>query len=285
MKRINNSKDEYIVVVAHPDDEILWASSIIKNAKKVIICFGKTSSLTISKGRIGFALKAPKNFCFLNIPEPNDIGFNYFPIKSLTSDNCSKLSYFYKNLTQELLGLIDSEIVYTHNPWGEYGHLQHIEVNKVVNNICKKKHLRLKIFGYYHLRTLFERNYFLKQNNINIERKEILKEHFYLIKKQYIQNKCWTWYNSYSPKKYEYFYELVNKSSSDISKKFFVPGIYLFFGAIQDKLGFQSKLTKQNSDLFFPLLLDLTLFPIYYLSNTIKQFLKKFFYKKNKYIH
>ena len=46
-----------LIVVAHPDDEILWASSIIKNAKKVIICFGKTSSLTISKGRIGFSLK------------------------------------------------------------------------------------------------------------------------------------------------------------------------------------------------------------------------------------
>ena len=84
------NEQDYAIVVAHPDDEILWASSIIKNAKKVIICFGKTSSLTISKGRIGFSLKAPKNFYFLNVPEPNDIGFNYYPIKSLTSDNCSK---------------------------------------------------------------------------------------------------------------------------------------------------------------------------------------------------
>ena len=30
---------KYSIVVAHPDDEILWASSILLNAEKVIICF------------------------------------------------------------------------------------------------------------------------------------------------------------------------------------------------------------------------------------------------------
>ena len=30
---------DYIIVVAHPDDEIIFSSSIVKNAKKVVICF------------------------------------------------------------------------------------------------------------------------------------------------------------------------------------------------------------------------------------------------------
>lgn len=279
MNKINYSKNNYIVVVAHPDDEILWASSIIKNAKKVIICFGKTSSEMISEGRKGFSIKAPKNFFFLNIPEPNDITFDYFPIKSQTSDNNSYLSHFYSNIKEILLELIDSKIVYTHNQWGEYGHLQHIEVNKIVDYICQKKKLKLKVFGYYHFRTIFRRNHFFKKYNVKVEKKEVSKEHFFLIKKQYIENKCWTWFDTYKPKSYEYFYEIIDKVSPYNSSKIFIPGIYLFFGVIQDKLGFHSKVTKKNSDLYFPLLLDFCLFPFYYLSNAIKRFLKKFIFR------
>ena len=44
--------NNYIVVVANPDDEILWASSICEKASKVIICFSEDEeSEKISKGR------------------------------------------------------------------------------------------------------------------------------------------------------------------------------------------------------------------------------------------
>ena len=44
--------NKFIVVVAHPDDEILWASSICEKASKVIICFSEDEdSEKTSKGR------------------------------------------------------------------------------------------------------------------------------------------------------------------------------------------------------------------------------------------
>ena len=180
-----------------------------------------------------------------------------------------------------LFELIDSEIVYTHNPWGEYGHLQHIEVNKIVNYICQKKKIKLRVFGYYHLRTISRRNNFLKKHKISIEKKEVLKKNFLLIKKQYIDNKCWTWFETYKPKSYEYFYEIIDKVTLSNSSQVFIPGIYLFFGVIQDKLGFHSKIAKKGSDLYFPLFFDFCLFPFYYLSNTTKRILKKFIHRKN----
>ena len=57
----NNQNNKYSVVVAHPDDEILWASSICQNASQVIICFSEDEkSPEISKGRKIFQKNAPK---------------------------------------------------------------------------------------------------------------------------------------------------------------------------------------------------------------------------------
>ena len=62
---------KYAVVVAHPDDEILWASSILENAEKIIICFNDLSSNEkLSSSRSRLQLEYPlKNVHFLNIDE------------------------------------------------------------------------------------------------------------------------------------------------------------------------------------------------------------------------
>ena len=40
-----------ILIVAHPDDEVLFFSSILKNVDKIIVCFGRSSDQVITKGR------------------------------------------------------------------------------------------------------------------------------------------------------------------------------------------------------------------------------------------
>ena len=40
-----------ILIVAHPDDEVLFFSSILKDVDKVIVCFGPSDDEIISKGR------------------------------------------------------------------------------------------------------------------------------------------------------------------------------------------------------------------------------------------
>ena len=40
-----------IIIVAHPDDEILFFSSLLKTVDKIVVCFGPSKNQTLSKGR------------------------------------------------------------------------------------------------------------------------------------------------------------------------------------------------------------------------------------------
>ena len=61
---------------------------------------------------------------------------------------------------------------------GEYGHIHHVELHKIVRSICKEKKLFLKVFGYFHLRTLSKRNYFINRNNLKVEKRSFTKNLF-----------------------------------------------------------------------------------------------------------
>jgi len=268
--KINNQK-KYSIVVAHPDDEILWASSIVQNAEKIIICFTKTNnSKIITAGREKSSIETPKNFYFLNFEEPSNYGFE-------SSAKSQKAIKIYKNLKKKLFSLINSETIYTHNPWGEYGHIHHIELHKIVRSICKEKKLFLKVFGYFHLRTLSKRNYFINRNNLKVEKKEVSQKIFFKIKNIYLRNHCWTWPNSYKLPIYEYFYSLNEGNLEKKIKKNFTPGIYLYFGSIQNRLMLHNKNIKKINNLFLPIFIDFLLFPIYYTINNFKRVIKKLF--------
>ena len=44
--------ENFTIVLAHPDDEVIFASSILKSAKEIIICFGESANEpNISKAR------------------------------------------------------------------------------------------------------------------------------------------------------------------------------------------------------------------------------------------
>ena len=67
--------DDYALIVAHPDDEVLWASSILENAKKIIICFSSVNgNNTLSKSRQKLQQHYPLlSTKFLSINQP----YNY----------------------------------------------------------------------------------------------------------------------------------------------------------------------------------------------------------------
>ena len=50
--KLSFTDDRVLAVMAHPDDEVLWASSILASAKKIIICYNEApNSGDISQGR------------------------------------------------------------------------------------------------------------------------------------------------------------------------------------------------------------------------------------------
>jgi len=115
-----------VVVVAHPDDEVLWAGGyLIRNPGTHVIC--------------------------CSVPEKEPIrAWKFF-------DACEVLGAIPRLLPAtetrhglRFLDLLDlsryNEIV-THNRYGEYGHVHHSQVHHYIVDTYKDK--TIKVFGYY----------------------------------------------------------------------------------------------------------------------------------------
>lgn len=110
-------------VVAHPDDEIIFGFPVIKQAKKIISCVSDVNNpkRTFNKER----KRGLEEICKL-------IGAEF-----VCFDYSSK---FYRLDHREMEPFVDTilnaikheDTIFTHNDWGEYGHLDHQLVNTIV---------------------------------------------------------------------------------------------------------------------------------------------------------
>jgi LmbE family N-acetylglucosaminyl deacetylase len=131
------------IVVAHPDDESLWLSSALAGADRVVFCFGdgfERPELSEARRRAVAALPL-KGLVDLKLPE-SGAGFSIdwtdprlTPTGIAISDAAARARYdanfdrLVDLLRPVLTGYGD---IYTHNPWGEYGHAEHIQLYRAV---------------------------------------------------------------------------------------------------------------------------------------------------------
>lgn len=134
------------VVVAHPDDEILWLSSVLAQAEPLILCFGAPyNKPEVAQNRAAAVaeLKFP-HLVNLAIPESGARLLVDYKHPRLTAtgiaitETQAQTRYdenfwsLLEKLRPHLRGVRD---VYTHNPWGEYGHSEHIQVYRAVQTL------------------------------------------------------------------------------------------------------------------------------------------------------
>ena len=207
---------DYCIVAAHPDDETLWASSLLRNAKKVIICFsGSPESDEIACGRQRLQRDFPlHNARFFNINEPPLSGI---PVKLSISKERRyglqghKQEREYRDAFFEILRLLADELrdcqsVFTHSPWGEYGNVEHIQVHKAVAETCSKYSLNFFCFGYFYCHTY---SYMLEhlRSSPPLDCLELKtdQEIFSSLKKTYQEYHCWTFSGRYLSPPREFF--------------------------------------------------------------------------------
>ena len=91
-KNLNNS----VLIVAHLDDEIIFASSLIDHVKKIIICFCSNSNeKELTKSRINLIKNFPnKKFIFLKFEENNAL------LKKLCAENLISSTYISRRLSK-----------------------------------------------------------------------------------------------------------------------------------------------------------------------------------------
>ena len=131
------------LVVAHPDDEALWFSSAVGAVEKIVFCFGdlfERPRMSAARRKAVSALTDPR---LLNLAiAESGAGFSVdwktpqlTPFGIAIRDEAARARYEanYTRLVELLRGaLAGFEDVYTHNPWGEYGHADHIQVHRAV---------------------------------------------------------------------------------------------------------------------------------------------------------
>ncbi len=220
-----------VIVGAHPDDELLWFNAIMKDAGHVIIVYrdfwaqpglGEARSAAIAE------LPHPRVTC-LDIDEAgtygcadwsnptlNDVGIGF----SLTSavrevkrrvkqavDVLTPASPVYASqsvaevyrqnyqLVRDALRphLSPGMNVFTHNPWGEYGHEDHIQVFRALEHLRDEIGFTLWMSNYCTERTLPLACRYFQSRPDGYIRLPTDKAYADAVADVYRKHGCWTW--------------------------------------------------------------------------------------------
>jgi LmbE family N-acetylglucosaminyl deacetylase len=132
-----------VVVVAHPDDEALWLSSVVGCVDRIVFCFADpfAAPKKAAARRRAIAALPLKGVCELGIAESGTRECVDWAHPQMTSagieiiDAAASARYEanYAELVESLKGVLaGARSVFTHNPGGEYGHPEHIQVHRAV---------------------------------------------------------------------------------------------------------------------------------------------------------
>jgi LmbE family N-acetylglucosaminyl deacetylase len=200
-----------LLVVAHPDDEILWFSSVIDRMQTLVFCFEDCDDLPkLGRARRGAAVAYPmSNVTWLRLPEPcsvhaadwkNPIPTPYgMALNKDPSDTAREARYqasfaaLQARLRETLRG---ARNVYTHNPWGEYGHPDHVQVSLAVRGLQPELGFRLWYSCYVSPLSMTFAQRFLPRL-FNHQRLATNQRVEYRLRAVYDASGAWTWHPSY----------------------------------------------------------------------------------------
>jgi LmbE family N-acetylglucosaminyl deacetylase len=208
------------LVVAHPDDEILWFSSVVKSVDHIVFCFLKIEgNPTISEGRLRVLRDFPlREISILGIneagvfdlanwndPKPTTAGLE---LARAPGESETKADYLrnYDQLRNRLRTLLKGyKNVITHNPWGEYGHEEHVQVHRAVKEA--QSHLGFEVWVSNYCSN---RSFRLMQSYVSGFRSDYLtipidRVFATEVRDLYRRHACWTWYDDFEWFKEESF--------------------------------------------------------------------------------
>jgi LmbE family N-acetylglucosaminyl deacetylase len=214
------------IVVAHPDDEILFFSSQLDEASEVIICFSECKDEVVTAGRLLFIQKCDiKKFSFLQLREADCHDIRNWDKPLCTEfglnvrNNIEKYTANYARLLSNLrLKLNKGDVVFTHNPWGDYGHEEHVQIFKVLFELREELDLKLYVSGYVSNRShsLMEQSvHYLSATPVFAQTNKALATKLMQL---YKDTRCWTWYEEFYWPECEVFYPVTEKYELQLNK-------------------------------------------------------------------
>lgn len=244
--------DKSALIVAHPDDEVLFFSSVLTRVDSIVIVYLTCLSQPVWTHGRWLSLNAYplSNISCLEMTESNTFDGVDWTRPVVTeyglainnrriSDTAYKKNFFQlkERLCSELQGYAN---IFSHNPWGEYGHPEHVQLYRVLRALQGEMHFTLWFSNYCSNKSLplmlqymsgFFSDYTTLQTEYNVSKK---------ITDIYKRNNCWTWYDDWNHFLNESF--MVDNFNHQDLKKYghFFP---LNFIKLESKLPTQNKFT------------------------------------------
>lgn len=223
-----------VLVAAHPDDEILWFSSIFDLCKRVVVCFGVSANSEESwdAGRARLMETYPlakAEFLKVRTSGAFDAANWYHPEQVESGLRLrGRTGNIYEKNAEELLHILGSRLahestVFTHNPWGEYGHEEHVQVFRVLQRLQKRIGFDLFVNGYVSDRSakLMTRSlHLIAGAPLVLKADRALAQQ---MKRLYIDHGCWTFDDDFEWPEFEVFHPVGQSDGRDSTASASVP--------------------------------------------------------------
>ena len=208
-----------LVVVAHPDDEILWLMPAVPLASRIVAALPLTARASLNEGRAKVRGLYPlPGMKWLPLTSPGVHRASDWSRRRPTgygvelADHCDPgkdRSYRanYALMLEQLAPYVQAcSEVFTHNPWGEYGHEEHVQVsNAVVELACRYGRAAWGWDGFGERQLLREgtrlRRDYYHRSAASAPRRDLQADLdlYRQIRRLYLENDAWTWHAGYEP--------------------------------------------------------------------------------------
>ena len=139
LSTINTKGVNKLMIVAHPDDEILWGGAHLIKDDYLVVCI----TCGVKYERVVEFVKV------MNATEDKYVMLGYPDKTNGERDNWETVYDDIKGDLKQIIELKDWELIVTHNPDGEYGHQHHKLTNEITTSVVENKD-KLYYFGHYH---------------------------------------------------------------------------------------------------------------------------------------
>lgn len=159
-ENINIEKAKNLMIVAHPDDETIWGGDHLLEEDYLVVCVtcgtNKTRDKEIKKA--------------LSISDDELIKLGYPDNPGGIVNDWKNYKEYIENDLEKIITMKEYDKIVTHNPDGEYGHIHHKMLNKIVTRVSLKNNLSDKLY--------FFAKYYTKENmNYNEQKKFPIKNY------------------------------------------------------------------------------------------------------------
>jgi LmbE family N-acetylglucosaminyl deacetylase len=218
-------------VVAHPDDEILWLAPAVAKATTIIAALATHSSApNVTRGRELVRASYPVPFQFLGLREAGVYRRSDWLRRSPSehgvtlSESCPpERAALYAENYSSMLELLDPyvsrhPVIYTHNPWGEYGHEEHVQVSNAVQALAKRHGCTVWVWDGFQQGELLRQgmrlrsDYFAGRTAPLPSRALTVDSSLYReVRQLYVSHGSWTWDDLYEPPPVSKYLQLVRQ--------------------------------------------------------------------------